>query len=202
MRKMIIQKTAGSLLLAAGMIAAPLASAGTLTYQGVTFTFTDAANVLTLEIDAAGRNGDWATASTIGALQVQSVGGSWTDVALSGEAGPPDTTMASNWGKYIDAELNANSCGNGNGSHAACFMAHSTGELISLDDHMVFHFTFTGPTNFSDPSLKLQFYGDAMDKKVGSLLSVNIPAVPEPESYGMFLMGLGILAFLARPRKA
>jgi hypothetical protein len=202
MHKMIVQKTAGSLLLAAGMIAAPLASAGTLTYQGVTFTFSEAANVLTLEIDAAGRTGDWATATNIGMLQVKDVG-SFTSVGLSGEAGPPSTLAASSW-TFSPSELTANGCDGGStGAQRACFYAANTSDRIALADNMIFHFTYTGGTqNFSDPHLKLAFYnGDGTDK-VGSLLSMNIPAVPEPESYGMFLMGLGILAFLARPRKA
>ena len=203
MHKMIFQKAAGSLLLAAGMIAAPLsASAGTLTYQGVTFTFTDVANVLTLEIDAAGRTGDWATATNIGMLQVKDIG-TFTTASLSGEAGPPNTTAASLW-TFAPNELSANGCDGGStGVQRACFYAGSTANRIALADNMIFHFTFNGGTqNFSDPQLKLAFYvGDSVDKQ-GSLLSMNIPAVPEPESYGMFLMGLGILAFLARPRKA
>lgn len=205
MQRMLFQKTAGSLLLAAGMIAAPLASAGTLTYQGVTFTFTEAANVLTLEIDAAGRTGDWTTANYIGALQVKDIG-TFASVGLSGEAGPPNTTAASSW-TYFPNELNSSGCAGGSsGVQRACFDATNHADRIALADNMIFHFTFTGGTqDFSDPHLKLAFYGSTGvddNSKVGSLLSMNIPAVPEPESYGMFLMGLGILAFLARPRKA
>ncbi|MBA5689420.1 PEP-CTERM sorting domain-containing protein [Rugamonas apoptosis] len=204
MHKMIFQKTAGSLLLAAGLIAAPLSAHASLTFQGVTFTFTQsAANVLTLEIDAAGRTGDWATATNIGLIQVKDIG-SFTTAALSGEAGPPNTTAASLW-TFSPNELNANGCdGGSSGAQRACFFAPDTSKRIGLADDMIFHFTYTGGTqNFSDPHLKLGFYNGNGEDKVGSLLSMNIPLnpVPEPETWGMFMMGLGILAFLARPRK-
>lgn len=204
MHKMICQKTAGSLLLAAGLIAAPLSAiAGSITFQGVTFTFTeDSATQLTLEIDAAGRTGDWATATNIGMVQVKSLG-SFTTASLTGDAGPTNTLLASGW-TFSPNELTANGCdGGSSGDQRACFFAPTTGDRIALGDDMKFHFTFTGGTqDFSNPSLKVGFYvGDSPDKQ-GSLLSMNIPAVPEPESYGMFIMGLGILAFLARPRKA
>ena len=113
MHKMICQKTVGSLLLAAGLIAAPLsASAGTLTYQGVTFTFTeDSATQLTLQIDAAGRTGDWATATNIGMLQVKSIG-SFTTASLTGDAGPTNTLLANGW-IFSANELTANCCDGG-----------------------------------------------------------------------------------------
>ncbi|MDP3311989.1 PEP-CTERM sorting domain-containing protein, partial [Lutibacter sp.] len=32
-------------------------------------------------------------------------------------------------------------------------------------------------------------------------IAVSVPAVPEPETYGMMLMGLGLMGFVARLRK-
>lgn len=200
MSSTFFSNTAGGLALAAGLIAAPLsASAGSYTQDGVTFTFTDIGNVLTLEIDAAGHSGGWATATNIGTVQVKDVG-TFSSVALSGEGG---TSAASLW-TFSPNELSANGCtGGSGGNQRACFYAASTSDRIGLTDDMLFHFTFTGGTqNFSNPELKVAFYNGNSPDKVGSLLSVNIPAVPEPDTYGMLMLGLGILGYLARTRKA
>jgi len=36
--------------------------------------------------------------------------------------------------------------------------------------------------------------------KVGSLISQQVSPVPEPETYAMFLAGLGLIGFIARRR--
>ncbi|MNY80604.1 PEP-CTERM motif protein [compost metagenome] len=66
---------------------------------------------------------------------------------------------------------------------------------------MVFEFTFTGGTqNFASPHLKVGMYeGDSPDK-VGSLLSMNIPPIPEPATYGMLLAGLAVVGGMLRKR--
>jgi hypothetical protein len=187
-----IRKTLLSTLLAAGAIAS--AQAGTLEYQGVSFTSTWTDNVLTLEIDAAHRSGDWAAATTIGALQLKDLG-RFDSVSLTSAPGG-----AANW-TLSSSELNANGCGGG--AHVGASLCFS-GEHVALSDDMVFKFTFNGgATDFSSPHVKVNFFNGDGGRKVGSLLSENIPlqAVPEPQSYAMLLGGLGLMGVVARRRK-
>lgn len=179
---------AAAVLLAAGAILP--ASAGSLTYQGVTFTSSWTENVLTLEIDAANPTGDWAGATSLGALQLKDIG-SFSDVSLTSAPGAAgDWTLSSK-------ELNANGCSGG--GHAGFGLCYS-GERIALSDDMVFQFTFNGATSLESPHLKVNFFGDG-ERKVGSLLSQAIAPVPEPQTYAMLGGGLALLGFMARRRK-
>lgn len=212
MHKIVFQKSAGTLLLAAGLIAVPLSASASYTMDGVTFTFIQtAANELTLQIDAS-HHADlssytWATATNIGSIQVKDIGTfTSSDVHLSGDVG---TSAFTNW-TISNQELNAatTGCTGGSGgiSRACTWADLDSGQqrVGPLTDNMLFHFTFTGGTlNFANPELKVQFFNGNGADKVGDQLSQHIlTAVPEPDTWGMFVMGLGILAFLARPRKA
>ena len=163
-----------------------------LTFQGVTFTPSWSGNVLTLEIDAANPTGDWATADFIGALQIKSVG-SWDLVSMTGPG------AASGWSLAPD-ELTANGCDGGSaGNQRVC----AFGTNVALTDDMIFTFTFTGGTqDFSMPHIKVLMFEDAdSTQKVGSLMSLDVPAIPEPSTYAMLLGGLGILAVARKHAK-
>ncbi len=179
-------------LTAALALASVGASAGELTFQGVTFTTSFSGNVLTLEIDAAHPTGDWATATTLGALGIKDVGTFDSAILSAAPAG------ASGW-SLNNNELSANGCDSGgNPIRTLC----AFGSHVSLSDDMVFKFTFTGGAqDFTSPFLKVAFYNGDGTQKVGSLLSQTIPAIPEPASYGLLLAGLGLVGLLAR-RKA
>ncbi|WP_167758656.1 PEP-CTERM sorting domain-containing protein [Zemynaea arenosa] len=161
------------------------------TFQGVTFTTSYVGNVLTVEIDAAARNGDWALATTIGALQVKDVG-TFDSVSMTGPG------AASSWA-ISPLELDANGCMGG--SHVG-MNACASGTHVALTDDMIFTYTFTGTgLDLTDPHLKVNFFVGDNDQKVGSLLSENIAAVPEPGEYAMLLGGLAVIG-LALKRRA
>ena len=194
--KQIVRNAWLCAMLGAGALAS--ARAGTLEYQGVTFTSSWSGHVLTLEIDAAHPTGDWSGATTLGALQLKDLG-SFDKVSLvSAPGGATNWTLSGN-------ELNANGCAGG-GGHAGMGLCFS-GAPVALGDDMVFQFTFSGgaPAPVS-PHVKVNFFGPEGGRKVGSLLSENIPAgvapVPEPQSYAMLAGGLAVMGLFARRRKA
>ena len=168
------------------------ASAGVLEFQGVTFTTSSIDNVLRLEIDAANPTGDWSTATTLGMLGIKDVG-TFSSVSLT--AAPPgglSWTLNNN-------ELSANGCVSGSGAKKIC----AFGPHLALTDNMVFEFTFAGGTqNFTSPHLKVGMYEGNSTDKVGSLVSMNIPPIPEPATYGMLLAGLAMLGVVARKRSS
>jgi hypothetical protein len=172
------------------------AQAGTLEYQGVTFTSSWSGNVLTLEIDAAHPTGDWSGATTLGALQLKDVGSFDNVTLISAPGGAMNWTLSSN-------ELNANGCAGG--GHEGMGLCYS-GAHVALADDMVFQFSFSGgaPAPVS-PHVKVNFFGPDGGRKVGSLLSENIPTaiapVPEPQSYAMLAGGLAVMGLLARRRR-
>jgi hypothetical protein len=49
--------------------------------------------------------------------------------------------------------------------------------------------------------VKVNFFGDSGDRKVGSLLSQNISPVPEPQAYAMLFGGLAVIGAIGRRRK-
>ncbi|MGZ3182288.1 MAG: PEP-CTERM sorting domain-containing protein [Telluria sp.] len=186
-----IKKMAVAGAVAALCLGASSAANAQVTFDGVTFTTSFSGNVLTLEIDAAGHSGGWASATTIGDLQIKGIG-DFSSVVFTGPG------AASGW--TVNAgELDAGGCGSPfHVGKAVC----ASGAHVPLTDDMIFTYTFTGSPNLSDPHVKVAFYNGDGDKKVGSLLSVDVPAVPEPGEYALLLAGLGVLGVAARRRKA
>ena len=133
------------------------AESKSFTFQGVTFTVTKLGNVMDVEIDAAGRNGDWATAMFIDTIQLSDIG-TFASFSIGGDGS--GWTPSSN-------QLNASGCGGGVVDKAAC----AQGTPIPLTDDMHFVFTFDSATTLDDtaPKLKVHFL-DASFKKRGSLM--------------------------------
>jgi len=52
----------------------------------------------------------------------------------------------------------------------------------------------------ADSALKLYYFDSNDYDNTGSIMA-NVTAVPEPETYGMMLVGLGLMGFVARRRK-
>lgn len=150
------------------IVAASNAAAGVITQDGVVFTSSFTGNVLTLEIDAAGRSGGWAGASAIDALALKTIG-SFGGVSMTSSTGAA-------W-SLIPAELKASGCGAAKAGAAATSLTRLcyTGPGVALADNMLFTFTFTGTPALEAPHLKVHFV-DAKGNKVGSLLSLDFPA--------------------------
>ena len=177
--------------LALGLAFVSSASANTLTYQGVTFnTWAIDADSMGLSIlNAPSATGNWTGVSFLKAFEVKGIGD------ITGASISP-----SQFAVTADHGLSANiGCSTG-GTPGACFSASTP---ISLTSNMTWTIDFTGTNlNFSAPHLKVQFLTNLNDDKAtGSILSQNIPAVPEPETYAMLLAGIGMMGAIARRRK-
>ncbi|BDT59917.1 hypothetical protein MasN3_34110 [Massilia varians] len=163
--KVIVRPLIRSVLSSLLVIAASNASAGVIKQDGVVFTTSYTGNVLTLQIDAAGRSGGWAGATAIDALGIKTVG-SFGSVKMSSPTG-------AEW-NLSSAELNASGCaGKGKGKAEGSRLCYSGG-AIGLADNMLFTFTFEGTPNLAAPHLKVHFV-NASGTKVGSLLSMDFP---------------------------
>lgn len=156
------------------IVAASNASAGVIKQDGVVFTTSYTGNVLTLEINAAGRSGGWAAASAIDALGIKTVG-SFANVKMTSSTG-------AGWA-LSSAELNASGCAGKGKAKADSGRICYSGDAIALADNMVFTFVFDGSPVLSAPHLKVHFV-NASGTKVGSLLSMDFPwqaeTIPAP----------------------
>jgi hypothetical protein len=180
----MFQKT---LLATAAALSFGLAHAAdnSLTFQNVTFATTVVdSDTLELHItNALNANGDWAGIQFLQAFEIKGVG----DITSGSLAG---------W-TYSPDGLNANGCMGGI-DHGACFTKTPP---LALSNDMTFSVDLFGTNlNLFTPTLKVQFLS-ADGTKQGSLLSMPIPAVPEPETYALMLAGLGIMGFVARRRR-
>src|SRR6185369_894625 len=179
------------------------AIANSLTFQNVTFQ-TQALDSDTLRLsilNATNATGDWTGVDYLKAFEIKDIGTNVTGANIT--SGPAGT-----YTQTVDHGLAATlGCTTG-GTPGACFSATSP---IALTDSMIWTIDFVGTglnlTSFVGedgigPHLKVQFLigADATDK-TGSLLSQNIPAIPEPETYAMMLVGFSLLGFVARRRK-
>jgi hypothetical protein len=193
--KMKLRKLALLTAAAAGIAFGTPAMANTLDWQGVTFeTHAVDADTLSLSIlNATSATGNWAGINFLKAFEIKDVG---TVTGASIATGPAGTYIAT-----VDNGLAANSLGcTTGGTPGACFTASPA---IALTDSMTWTIDFVGTgLSFASPHLKVQFLQSlTQDKPTGDLLSQTIPAIPEPETYAMMLVGFSLLGFVARRRK-
>lgn len=132
---------------------------GSLTFQGVTFTTKLVGKVFDVEIDAAGRNGDWADAMYIDSIQLDNIG-TYSTFTMGGSGAA--------W-TLSKTDLKHSGChGGGKKATGAC----AQGTPISLTDDMHFTFTFDAGAILDDtaPYLTVRFLNAKMKNK-GSMLA-------------------------------
>lgn len=182
-----------------GLLVTGANAANALTYQGVTFE-SRAVDADTLEfsiLNATHATDDWTGISFLKAFELKNLG---SNVISASVVSGPGTSSVTTSNGLSGSALGCNT----GGTNGACFSFLSP---LALTDSMVWRIDFTasGTLNFSAPHPKVQFLDKFNSaRKQGSLFSQTLPvsAVPEPESYAMLLAGLGLMAAVARNRKA
>ena len=185
---------------------AVIAAAGTaqataynpVTVEGATYYFSNSGSDWTLGIDIDGYSG----------------GGTFLDnVAIKVFDHPTAASLPSHpSGGWVltdfDTGLSADGCGNGSGGFS-CATGHThltAGNGAGVVDYS-FTFHVTGNSNpLLTPSIKARYVRFDEKKgeweKAGTLVSETLTAtpVPEPETYALMLVGLGVMGFVARRR--
>lgn len=140
-------------------------------------------------------SGNWTGVHYLKAFSFKDIG----DIASVNVVSDPSFASIAESGK----ELNAKGCTGGN-SGGACFSFAQGAVLTSSMTWKIDFVAAAGKTlDFSAPHLKVDFYTTLADKKsTGSLLSQSmVTAVPEPETYALFLLGLGAVGAAVRRRQ-
>jgi hypothetical protein len=189
-----MKKTNKTLLAALAItFASSGAWANSLTFQGVSFSTTDLGGgelQLTMT-NALSASGNWTGINYLESFAVGNVG-SFTGASLAGFTYDPGGL----------SNGSASGC-NGNGASTACFYA--TASPLALSNNMVFDIQFAGgTTNFSLPTLKVDFWTDSsQSKSTGDLLSQSIPvsSTPIPDALPLFATGVGLIGMLGWWRK-
>ena len=103
-----------------------------------------------------------------------------------------------------DGGINAGGCsGAGSGFECAASTTLPGGAAVPGVYSWIFDLKMDSGALFTgalESSVKGRFV-DGNGDKIGALVSENVTLVPEPETYAMFLAGLGLMGFMARRRK-
>ena len=172
-------------------------AASSLSFQDVTFS-AQALDSDTMSFTMTGADtadGNWTGVRYLKAFSFKDIG----DIASASVVSGPSFASIASSGR----ELNAKGC-TGGSSGGACFSFTNAAALTSSMTWTIDFVAATGKTlNFAAPHLKVDFYTTLSDRKsTGSLLSEGmVTAVPEPETYAMFLAGLAALGAMVRRRQ-
>jgi hypothetical protein len=201
-----MSKTFRKIILASALAIAALgtASAGVVTSKGISYTATLANNVLSLEIDAAGRCCNLSGADYLDGLTF----GGITNLT-GGQIIQAPANNASIFGDIGWTATFINVNGNTNDTEAITANTFlGLGGTVALVDNMFFQIKFLGNNlNYSGlfVNADFDFFGVAnnMSDKVFLNTAVTPPSthIPEPASLAMMGAGLSMLGFMRR-RKA
>ena len=182
--------------------------ASALTVDGAVYTLEDSVlgpghNQYTLTIDLTGYTGGGSFLNSL----AFNLGSPLFDSSMNYLSGV-SFSLLSTPGSFSDWSVNpgglsASSSCNGSGASWVCIQNTSGYGLnilpLASNSSLQFMFDFTGVTN-NGLSLKA-YYSDANGNKTGSLISLPVSPVPEPETYAMLLAGLGLIGFISLRKK-
>jgi hypothetical protein len=204
---------AGVGAVAAALLFASSASATTFIstpFQGATFTITTVSST-EFTFDITGVNalsGDWATATDLAAFAFANIGGTAGGISAQRiTLGSPPTNIGSPTAA-TPGGLGAGGAGgcNNSGNSFFCFDI-DPGIAVSGQSELKFDITATsGAFNYLvNPHLKIDWSGSAdSDDPIGNLYSQDIGGahgVPEPATWAMMLVGVGMIGGVMRSRR-
>lgn len=197
-------------LTATAFAAAAFASApaSAFSFQGVDFSlsFVDVVAgvrdyTLTVQVDKDLLQPNWVGAEYFKAIAPK-VGSKDVTATLSASPG----TWAGGYGNLGSMGAGDSCAGSSDNTGYVCAASSDNGgKGVQLDGTLqtfTFEWHVTDPNKkfFDAPSTQILFL-DKDGKKQGSLMSLDIPAVPEPETYALMLAGLAVVGFVAGRRK-
>jgi PEP-CTERM motif len=114
-----------------------------------------------------------------------------------------DLLSGGNWGvDGVYLVTNNSELGGVTFSFTEGFYSLGSDLLLTAGERVAWTTSFSAPTAFATPPFALKVFGFGADGTDQAFYVPNmVTPVPEPETYGMLLAGLGMLGFVARRRK-